>query len=156
MGSRLQSARTYLILACIFVSGCHNQVVLRSDRVVVRLTAQDTSWKAAYVVGDAGQTTQLQTGREVHVPLRADVQLLLASRDFVSDFTLPELGLRDFAAPGIFSEITFRADRPGRYMLRGDELCGRPHNEKSVGWLVVEDESAFQAWVQSRAREDMK
>ena len=156
MRFRPQSARAYFIFACILASGCHQQAVVENDHVVVRLTAQATSWKASYLVGNPEHPTQVQTGREVHVPLKADVQLLLASRDFVSDFTLPDLGLRDFAAPGISSEIHFRADHPGRYLVRGDELCGRPYTEKSVGWLVVEAESAFQDWVHSRAREDVQ
>jgi cytochrome c oxidase subunit II len=92
------------------------------------------------------------TGREVHVPLGAEVRLTLTSRDYISDFTLPQLGLRDFAAPDLPSEFRFRADRAGRYDVRGDELCGRPHSERTRGVLVVEDAASFRAWIRKQSQ----
>jgi len=83
----------------------------------------------------------------VHVPIGADVRLVLTSRTYISDFRLPALGLRDFAAPDLPSEFRFRAVRAGRYDVRGDELCGRPHTDKTRGWLVVEDAESFQSWI---------
>ena len=62
----------------------------------------------------------------------------------------PELGLRDFAAPDLPSEFRFRADRTGRYSVRGDELCGLPHTDRARGTLVVEDSESFRAWVRKR------
>ena len=78
---------------------------------------------------------------------------MLASRDYISDFTLPQLGLRDFAAPDLPSELHFRADRAGRYDVRGDEFCGLPHTDKTRGWLIVEDAAAFRAWMHQRRRD---
>ena len=125
-------------------------------RIEVRMVAHDTTWQAAYLVeAPRGGAAEVPTGREVHVPLGAEVTLALASRDYISDFALPDLGLRDFAAPGLPSAFRFRADRPGRYVLRGDELCGRPHDERSRGLLIVEDPAAFQAWLARRTRESV-
>jgi heme/copper-type cytochrome/quinol oxidase subunit 2 len=122
----------------------------------VRMVAHDTTWHAAYLIPDArGTRAEVPTGREVHVPLGAQVTLELASRDYVSDFALPGLGLRDFAAPGLPSEFRFRATRLGRFLLRGDELCGRPHDERTRGLLVVEDPAAFRAWLLERSRESL-
>jgi cytochrome c oxidase subunit 2 len=118
--------------------------------VNVRLVAQDTSWHASYVLQAAQTLTELPTGREVHVPVGADVRLALTSRDYISDFKVPELGLRDFAAPDLPSEFHFRADRPGRYDVRGDELCGLPHTDRTRGTLIVEDIASFRAWIQKR------
>lgn len=144
-----------LILAwSMALLGCRSRPDVPVEVVDVQLLAHDTSWHASYVLPDSGRTIELFTGREVHVPVNADVRFLLASRDYVSDFTLPELGLRNFAAPGIPTEIQFRADRPGRYLVRGDELCGLPHTEKTRGILVVEDAAAFRAWVARLSREE--
>jgi cytochrome c oxidase subunit 2 len=141
------------LAAVAFLGGCGAGSAVRVDAVNVRLVAQDTSWHASYLIpARRGAATAVPTGREVHVPLGADVRLALTSRDFISDFTLPQLGLRDFAAPDLPSEIHFRADRPGRYVVRGDELCGRPHTDTARGWLVVEDAGSFRAWVQKRAQ----
>ena len=141
----------------VVLASCNRDITVRDDTVDVRLMAQDTSWNAFYLMsGSGGRTAELPTGREVHIPVGANVRLQLASRDYISDFKLPELGLRDFAAPGLPSELRFRADRAGRYNVRGDELCGLPHTDKTRGWLVVEDPAAFHAWIRSRATERTK
>jgi cytochrome c oxidase subunit 2 len=113
----------------------------------VRLTAIRTTWQASYLDHNSGAT--LRTGREIHVPLNAEIRLELASRDYVSDFNLPDFKLRDFAAPGIPSSISFKATHPGRFRVEGGELCGRPHNEDARGWLIVEPSESFQSWIQS-------
>ena len=136
------------------LAGCDTNPAVRLDAVDVRLVAQHTSWRASYLVAEPSRgITEVPTGREVHVPLGADVTLMLASRDYISDFTLPQLGLRDFAAPGLPSELHFRADRAGRYDVRGDEFCGLPHTDKTRGWLIVEDADAFRAWMHQRRRD---
>ena len=133
---------------CAALSACVAPRSIGVDAVDVRLVAEDTTWRAAYLTGQQ----ELPTGREVHVPVGADVRLVLTSRTYISDFRLPELGLRDFAAPDLPSELRFRAARAGRYDVRGDELCGRPHTEKTRGWLVVEDAASFQAWIRKQRR----
>lgn len=146
-----------LLVSMSALAGCDAEPVVRVDAVDVRLMAQEASWHASYLVPEQpGETREVPTGREVHVPLGADVRLMLASRDYISDFTLPQLGLRDFAAPGLPAELHFRADRTGRYDVRGDEFCGLPHTDKTRGWLVVEDAAAYRAWIQKRTREDRK
>ena len=139
------------------LAGCDAEPAVRVDAVDVRLVAQQASWHASYLVAkQAGGTIDVPTGREVHVPLGAEVRLVLASRDYISNFTLPQLGLRDFAAPGLPSEIHFRADREGRYDVRADEFCGLPHTDKTRGWLVVEDPAAFRTWIQRHTRESRR
>ena len=142
-----------LALAAAGLSGCDTRPNLRVETVDVRLVAEDTSWQASYLLpARHGAPTAVPTGREVHVPLGAEVRLALTSRDYISDFTLPQLGLRDFAAPELPSEFRFRADRAGRYDVRGDELCGRPHTERARGVLIVEDAPAFRAWIRKRTQ----
>jgi cytochrome c oxidase subunit 2 len=137
--------------AVVFGLGaCGVRPTIPVDVVDVRLVAQETSWHASYVIPQAHRTNEVPTGREVHVPIGADVRLALSSRDYISDFRLPELGLRDFAAPDLPSELRFRADRAGRYEVRGDELCGLPHTDRTRGVLIVEDAASFRAWVQNQ------
>jgi cytochrome c oxidase subunit II len=135
-------------LFCAALSACAAPRRVGVDSVNVRLVAEDTTWRAAYVADQQ----ELPTGREVHVPVGADVRLVLTSRTYISDFRLPALGLRDFAAPDLPSEFRFRAMRTGRYDVQGDELCGRPHTDKTRGWLVVEDAESFQAWIRKQRR----
>ena len=139
---------------CI-LAGCHAEPAVRIDAVEVRLVAEDTSWRASYLLPQhGGPAIAVPTGREVHVPLGADVRLGLTSRDYIADFRLSDLGLRDFAAPDLPSEFRFRADHAGQYEVRGDELCGLPHTDKTRGLLIVEDPASFRAWVQKRTQGD--
>ena len=140
----------YVLIACGVIAAtlpaCGARRSIGVDAVNVRLVAEDTTWRAAYLADEQ----ELPTGREVHVPIGADVCFVLTSRRYISDFRLPALGLRDFAAPDLPSEFRFRAARAGRYHVQGDELRGRPHTEKTRGWLVVEDAASFQAWIRQR------
>ena len=156
MGDR--TFRLSIIVASILtVIGCAGEPPVSVTAVIVRVTAQETTWHASYLLSPRpGLTNELPTEREVHVPLGAEVSLLLASRDYIADFTLPQLGLRDFAAPGLPSEVHFRADHPGRYELRSDEFCGLPHTDKTRGSVIVEDVDAFRAWIRNRTREERK
>ncbi len=151
------SIRLYFLgaaAAFLILPGCKSDLPVRVDSVDVRLVAHDTTWGASYLIQKKDETViEVPTAREVHVPVGTEVRLMLSSRDFISDFRLPELGLRDFAAPGLPSEFKFHAERPGRYLVRGDELCGLPHGDKTRGWLIVEDAAAFQTWIQKRIRE---
>ena len=143
-----------LLASASALAGCGTDPDVRLDVVDVQLMAEETSWRASYLLQQPSEgAMQVATGREVHVPIGADVTLRLASRTYIADFALPQLGLRDFAAPDLPSELHFRADRAGRYDVRGDELCGRPHTDKTRGWLVVEDAAAYRVWMHERARE---
>ena len=144
-----------LLWPCLVACDARPNVDIRVDMIDVSLVAQNQSWHASYLVGQPSEgTTQVPTGREVHVPLGAFVRLQLASRDFVSDFRIKDLELREFAAPGLSSELVFHANREGRFEVRGEEMCGRPHTDRTRGFLVVEDSEAFQAWVRKQVRRD--
>ncbi len=142
------------LTVALFLGGCAVPPPVSVHAVDVRLVAQDRSWKASYLVADpSGRTSEVSTGREVHIPVGAGVRLRLTSRDYVSDFTIDALGLRDFTTPSMPADLYFVADRPGRYELRGDELCGLPHTDLTRGWLVVEDSAAFLSWMQRVRKE---
>ena len=123
--------------ALLFALSCQ-RAPAHVGTVAVKILAHDTSWDATVDGREAG--------REIHVPLGATVQLTLASRDYISLFALPAFGLRDFAAPGLPGTFTFRANRAGSFELRGDELCGKPHTDKTRGHVIVDDGLAWKAF----------
>ena len=144
-------------LACAVIgsllTACEAPIPIRTDMVDVSLVAEKRTWDASYLLSDSTEgSKEVPTGREVHVPLGAFVRLKLTSRYFVSDFRISDLDLRDFTAPGLPSELVFHANRPGRFEVRGEELCGRPHTDRTRGLLVVEDRGAFQDWVRKHMR----
>lgn len=132
---------------------CGTASTLRTDEVDVSLVAQRAAWHAAYRLDRPGRAaSEIPTGREVHVPVGADVRLELTSLDYICGFALPGFGVRDFAAPGIPSEIRFTARKTGRYDVKSEALCGLPESGRSRGVLVVEDAAAFRDWVERRTR----
>jgi len=135
-------------------AACSADPPVSVSAVAVRMDAQRASWRASYVLQQAHGhlPAVIETGREVHVPVGADVTIVLASHEYVAGFTAAGIGLHDFAAPGLPGEFHFHADRPGRYDVQGAEMCGLPHGDATRGWLVVEDPAAFRAWVRRRTR----
>ena len=146
----------FCVCAAINLTACGTgaELAIPVDAVRVQLEARNATWQAAYVIAsETGKTLEIPTGREVHVPLGAEVRLVLSSREYITDFTIATLGLREFAAPSLPSELHFHADRIGRYDVRSDEFCGLPHQDALVrGTLVVEDPTAFVAWIHQRRR----
>lgn len=124
--------------------------------VELQILAQDTAWSASYALAGPDGAALVPTGREVHLPLGAEVELALSSREFICLFSMPGLGFRDFAAPGLPAKFHFHADKIGSYDFRSDELCGRPHTDKARGRFIVENPSAFRAWVHEQMRKAKK
>lgn len=124
------------------------------DGVDIRLEGEGSTWRASLLLptGTAGRVLEVPVGREVHVPLGAEVRFALTSRDYICDFSLPELDARDFAAPELPGQLRVRPDHAGHYQLRGDELCGLPHGDQARGLLVVEDHGSWKSWVAARRR----
>ena len=142
-----------LAAAILLFGACAPAPVVPIHFIDIRLEAGDRSWRASYLVSEGTGVREIPTGREIHVPRGAAVRLRLASRDYVSDFAIVALELRDFATPMIPADFYFVADRAGRYEVRGDELCGLPHTERARGWLVVEDAPTYTAWIRGRMKE---
>lgn len=142
-----------ICVSLLAVSCAPRPVTIPSEAVGVRVVAARTTWHASYVFSQPAEAPlEIASGREIHVPVGAIVTLALASGEYVADFALPDFGLHDFAAPGLPSAFQFRASREGRYEVRGGEMCGLPHDDRSRGILVVEDVSAYRAWVRSRTQ----
>jgi heme/copper-type cytochrome/quinol oxidase subunit 2 len=140
-------------VALVFFAGCAADLPVPVDAVSIELTSHRADWNAAYLLpGREGSENRIATGREVHVPRGADVTLVFSSREYISNFFAPDLGLREFAAPGLPGYFRFRAQEMRRYELRADELCGLPHPERLVGVIVVESPKEFEAWVRGRRR----
>jgi hypothetical protein len=71
------------LIACVVsattLGGCGRRPAIPIDAVDVRLVAQSTTWHASYTLHQAHATRELTTGREIDVPVGADVRLALTS-----------------------------------------------------------------------------
>jgi cytochrome c oxidase subunit 2 len=99
----------------------------------------------------------IQTLNEIHVPLvkGADgktkpVMIHISSRDVVHSFKVIALRVCQDAIPGMRVPIWFRPTQEGRFQINCAQLCGNGHSQMSQGFLVVENQEAFDKWLGSK------
>jgi cytochrome c oxidase subunit 2 len=76
--------------------------------------------------------------KEVRVKKGSRVTIVLTSRDFVHGFSVPDFNVRADAIPGKTVEVTFVADKAGKFTFVCDNFCGEDH-DKMMGFLVVSE-----------------
>ncbi|WP_367847297.1 c-type cytochrome [Rhodoferax sp. WC2427] len=97
----------------------------------------------------AGQDDVLVDGNEVHLPLNQPVKVLLRSHDVLHDYFVPPFRARMNIVPGQVSSFWFTPTVTGRFEAMCAQLCGVGHPNMR-GYVVVEDEAAFQAWLKAQ------
>jgi cytochrome c oxidase subunit II len=98
--------------------------------------------------GDAsGQDDVLVSSPELHLPIGKPVKLLLRSKDVLHNFSVAEFRGKMDLVPGHVTHFWFTPTRAGSFDLLCEELCGTGHFAMR-GKVVVEEEGAFQAWLQ--------
>jgi cytochrome c oxidase subunit II len=64
------------------------------------------------------------------------VTIVLTSKDFVHGFSMPDFNVRADGIPGKTVEVTFVADKAGKFVYLCDNFCGEGHDKMS-GFLIV-------------------
>ncbi len=83
---------------------------------------------------------------EMHVPIDRTVQLNIRAGDVLHAFWMPELRLKQDAIPGRDAELTFTANREGKYPIICAELCGSYHGGMKT-MLYVQSQAEYDKWV---------
>jgi len=73
---------------------------------------------------------------KIHVRKGQRITIVLTSPDFVHGFSLPDFNVRADGIPGKTVEITFVADKTGKFIFLCDNFCGEGH-DKMAGLLIV-------------------
>lgn len=97
----------------------------------------------------AGHDNVIINSGEVHLPLGKPVKVLLRSNDVLHDFFVPPFRARMNIVPGMVTTFWFTPTKAGRYEALCAQLCGIGHPNMR-GYVVVEDEAAFQAWLKAQ------
>jgi cytochrome c oxidase subunit II len=105
-----------------------------------------------------GQDDVLISNPELHLPIGKPIKLLLRSKDVLHNFSVAQIRVKMDLVPGLVTHVWFTPTRTGNFDLLCEELCGIAHFAMR-GRVVMEEDSAFQAWsgsqptfAQSRAR----
>jgi cytochrome c oxidase subunit 2 len=117
--------------------------------VVISVESDQFEWFATY----PGPDGELETADDIeapinviHVPVNQPVIIRLTSRDVLHSFFVPVLRLKQDAVPGTIIPVWFEATKTGEYEIACAELCGLGHY-RMRGFLTVEEEADFQAWL---------
>jgi cytochrome c oxidase subunit II len=97
-----------------------------------------------------GEDDVLIAGGDLHLPLNRPVRVLLRSIDTIHDFYVPEFRAKMDMVPGMVTYFWFTPTRPGTFAAICAELCGTGHYTMR-GVVVVEEEGAYQAWLQEQS-----
>ncbi len=96
-----------------------------------------------------GQDDLVIVADDLHLPLGKPVKVLLRSIDVIHDFYVPEFRAKMDLMPGLVTYFWFTPTRVGTFEVLCAAFCGVGHPEMR-GSVVVENESAYQAWLQKQ------
>ena len=115
---------------------------------VVKVTGKQFNWEILYPGPDGEFDTadDKQVDNDIRVPAGEPIRVILASRDVIHSFFLPNLRFKQDTVPGREIIGWFQANKPGRYEIPCAELCGFGHSGM-VGWLYALAPDEYQAWV---------
>lgn len=142
-----------LVTQVLFVSlcGCDSKPITPVREVKIEMTGHDFKWNSRY----AGEDGQLDSDDDIHakqilhVPLDAEVELILKSRDYLYSLEVPLAKKKEIAVPDLTFSLQFKADKIGTFEMPGDQMCGYTHPDL-MGTLVVESQEDFAKWKKSR------
>lgn len=97
----------------------------------------------------SGWDNVLVNKNELHLPLNRPVKVLLRSHDVLHDFYVPQFRARMNIVPGMVTTFWFTPTKAGRYEILCAQLCGVGHPNMR-GYVVVEDDATFQAWLKEQ------
>lgn len=106
----------------------------------VYVTGKQWMWKFAYPEG-------LNSVATLYVPAGRPVKLILASRDVIHSFFVPDFRIKQDAVPGRLTTLWFQADEPGRHDILCTEYCGVSHSTMR-GEVVVLSSRDYERWLQ--------
>ena len=145
-----------------------------SKATVIQIMAQQFAWNVRYPGPDGefgrqdmrlissdnvfGVDTNDPAGRDdiqllndIHVPVNKPVLIYLGSRDVIHSLKLVAMRITQDAIPGLRIPVTFTPTKIGRYQIECAQLCGNGHAAMSGGFLTVESQADYDAWLKSKS-----
>jgi cytochrome c oxidase subunit 2 len=86
---------------------------------------------------------------ELHLPVNKPVKLLLRSKDVNHQWAVAQFRVKMDMVPGMVTYFWFTPTRTGQFDVLCEQLCGLAHFAMR-GRVVVEEESAFKAWLSTQ------
>ena len=137
---------TVLTVAALTITSyvsTHSVAASPNAPIHLRIRGFQWWWEVTYL--DPAANRNFITANEIHIPVGQPVTIDLLAMDVIHSFWLPNLTSKQDLIPGRLNQITFSADRPGRYRGQCAEFCGLQHAHMAL-LVVAEDAAAFEQW----------
>jgi cytochrome c oxidase subunit 2 len=85
---------------------------------------------------------------QLHVPIGADVKMVMSSQDVIHSFFVPAFRVKADVLPGRYTSLWFHPTKVGTYHLFCSQYCGTDHSGM-IGQVIVMEPYAYQAWLTS-------
>ena len=151
-----------------------NQFPKPEDSTVIQIMAQQFAWNARYpgLDGKFGRQDMklisndnvfgvdpadpigkddVQVFNEIHVPIGRPVLIYLSSKDVIHSIKLVAMRVTQDAIPGLRIPFTFTPTKVGRFQIECAQLCGNGHAAMANGFILVQSQRDFDAWLKSKA-----
>ena len=117
----------------------------------IQVIAKQFNWEIVYPGPDGkfGTADDLSLENQLHVPVGKVVHVVLASKDVIHSFFLPNLRLKQDTVPGRDILAWFEATKAGKYEMPCAELCGFGHSGMK-GWLYVHTPEDYAKWAKEQ------
>lgn len=106
----------------------------------IKVSARKWSWAFQYPGGLVME--------DLHVPVGRPVRLLMSSQDVIHSLFIPAFRVKQDLVPGRYSDLWFRAIRPGSYRLYCAEYCGQKHSNMDAD-VIVHEPAEFDHWLRT-------
>lgn len=107
----------------------------------IQITGQKWFWTVKYPNG------YNDPNNELHVPVNRSVRLIMTSNDVLHSFFIPVFRVKQDVVPRRYTELWFKATKPGVYRVYCAEYCGKDHSQmKTV--VVVHEPGGYQKYLE--------
>lgn len=105
----------------------------------ITVYGQQWLWNFQYTNGKT-------TTNDLYVPINTPIKLILASKDVIHDFYVPDFRLKHDVVPGRFNKMWFEATQLGEHQIFCTKYCGTSHSDM-MGKVIVLEPEQFKAWM---------
>ena len=146
----------------------------KDQAIQIQVMAQQFGWNARYAGKDGefgkqamtlvneqnifGVDSKDEKGKDdvtvyndLHVPVNKPVIAYVGSKDVIHSFKVIAMRVTQDAIPGMRIPCWFKATKEGRYQINCAQLCGAGHYSMSGGFITVESQEKYDAWLASKA-----
>lgn len=88
---------------------------------------------------------------ELHIPDKKPVIVNCSSKDVIHSFKVVPLRVTQDCIPGLNIPVHFVPTHQGKYQIICAQLCGNGHAAMANGFVFVDSESDFKAWMTSKS-----